>query len=408
MKIPPLAKEHLWWSYVALLAAVAWLCFGNLRTHLLDTHDADSFADHLQIAEDWTFFFSDEKAQASGRPIAEATKFLFFLLFGNNPAAFHLLSIAVHTLAAFLLARIVWRQTDQIVLAALTGLLFLTNVTHFQAVHHISALDYPLALSCGLAALLALGRGATPQRPIAFAVWLCCGTLAHPSIAPVWLLALYLIWRRSDLTASLGALWPSGLALCLAFACSLFLAADNTSTWQSVDEYGSQSTLDLGLGMVRVLVWFLSRLLTTAHWLPLPIYVQETWELYLGAVVCALLAWLIWRNRQPLTSAAGATLLGLAPYVLLTEATILGLPAGPSRYLYLATAGSSLLLAWGLDWIRRRLHPYAAAALLAVTLVSSYYSLRQVESISLFTSARSPKIPNHCWPKMPIPDSACC
>lgn len=109
--------------------------------------------------------------------------------------------------------------------------------------------------------------------------------------------------------------------------------------------------------MVRVLWWFCGRLLTTAHWLPLPIYLQQTWELYLGAVVFALLFWLIWRHKDPLRAAALATLIGLFPFLLLTEATILGLPAGPSRYLYLASTGFSLLIAWGLNWTRRHASP---------------------------------------------------
>ena len=163
------ARPYIWPGYAGLLCLIAGLCFGNLRTHLLDTHDAETFHDHLQIQQDWTFFFSADKQQASGRPFAEAVKYLAFLFFGNNPAAFHLLVVAIHTLAAWLLARLVWQRLDAPILAGLTGLLFLVNVTHFQAVHYISALDYPLALCCGLASLLALGRRTTIAHPIVFA-----------------------------------------------------------------------------------------------------------------------------------------------------------------------------------------------------------------------------------------------
>ena len=74
----------IWPAYALGLCLIAALCFGNLHTHLLDTHDADSFSDHLQIQQDGTFFFSPDKAQASGRPVAEAVKYLVFLICGND------------------------------------------------------------------------------------------------------------------------------------------------------------------------------------------------------------------------------------------------------------------------------------------------------------------------------------
>ena len=117
-----IARRYIWPGYAGLLCLVAGLCFGNLRTHLLDTHDAETFRDHLRIQQDWTLFFSPDKEQASGRPTAEAVKYLVFLLCGNDPAAFHLLSIAIHTLAALLLARVVFCLGNSAILAGLTGL----------------------------------------------------------------------------------------------------------------------------------------------------------------------------------------------------------------------------------------------------------------------------------------------
>lgn len=127
------------------------------------------------------------------------------------------------------------------ILAGLAGVLFMVNITYFQAVRHISAIDYPLTLCVGLSALLALGDGYTPAHPIAGAALFTLGTLPHSSIASIWLLAAYMHWHRGDLTIT-----------------------------------------------------------------------------------------------------ALATLLGLLPYLLLTEATILGLLAEPSRCLYMASANLSL------------------------------------------------------------------
>ena len=59
---------------------MAALYLANLRTYLLDTHDVDFFSDHLRIQQDWIFFSSSDKVQASGRPVAEAVKYLVFLI----------------------------------------------------------------------------------------------------------------------------------------------------------------------------------------------------------------------------------------------------------------------------------------------------------------------------------------
>ena len=100
-------------------------------------------------------------AQASGRPFAEAVKYLAVLGGGNHPGAVHLLVVAAHVLASLLWAWACRRLGLNLELSFLAGLLFLVNVTHFQVVHHISALDYPLAL-CWM--LVSLGCFAHARR----------------------------------------------------------------------------------------------------------------------------------------------------------------------------------------------------------------------------------------------------
>ena len=73
--------------------------------------------------------------------------------------------------------------------------------------HHISALGYPLALCCGLAALLALGREAVIKLPIILAASLALGVLAHSSIAVVSLLIFYLIWQRDNNLSNVLRAW---------------------------------------------------------------------------------------------------------------------------------------------------------------------------------------------------------
>ena len=85
-------------------------------------------------------------------------------------------------------------------------------------------------------------------------------------------------------------------------------------------------------------------------------------------------------------------LLSLLPFLPLTDTLILGRPEKTSRYLYPATAGTSLLLAWGLEEVSRRLRTwgrYVYPCALVAILLSSYYYLKQAEAITLYSSGRS-------------------
>ncbi len=148
----------IWPGYICLVGVLSALYFGSLKDHLLSMDDHEAFQDNIAIGEDFTYFFSPEKQQPSGRPLAELTKFCAYLLWGNDPGLFHLLVVACHALVAILVARLAWRMGLSLRLSMVGGLLFLVNVAHFQAVHWIQAIEYPLALIWGLGALLCFLR----------------------------------------------------------------------------------------------------------------------------------------------------------------------------------------------------------------------------------------------------------
>lgn len=384
-----------WVLYAILLCLLAGFCFGDLRHLMLDTHDLETFLDHQQIDQDWTFFFSADKAQDTGRPLAELVKYGAHRIWGNNPAAFHLLVVVFHVLASLLLAVVCRRMGGDLELAFPGGLLFLVNVAHFQAVHWISALDYPLALVCGLLGFYAyLEFLDTGKRSAwgAFAFYMILGMLAHLSVIALAPFVLYYAWMRGTRPRGLvlQAMFLAGF-LAVFFIGLRFFAARDMNTLHAVGEYGVREFWGLIAGMGRSLFWLVSRLLTTAHWAPLPVYLVQEWELYLGAVLLAGLLALIWKRVEPGWVWSGWLLLWLTPFLLLTEKTVFELPAGSSRYLYPASVGSSMLLAWGLRAGALRLGRagrYVLPALLLGLLFSSYRGLVRVEATSLYTSGR--------------------
>jgi tetratricopeptide (TPR) repeat protein len=379
------STPRLWLAYALLLCATSAFFFAPISELGLDTHDAETFRDHARIDADFSFFFSPEKEQLTGRPFAELCKYAISLLIGNESAPFHWTVIALHTACSLLLAFLAVHIGTALPVALIGGLLFLVNISHFQAVHLIAAFDYPLALFLSLVALLAYTYYLSKQHMLwlaSFYLLAVLATLSHLSATAIWPFALYLCWqRRASLQDALKHLAPLALLLALSLAANLALASRQTSTWDSLERYPQSNPLLLLLDWGQMLLWLSSRLLSTAHYMPIKVYQLQTWELFFGALCVGPLIFLVYRRQVW----SAWTLLSLLPFITLTSQTLLDMPVGPSRYLYPASAGASLLLAQALWQIKR---PWAAV-LLFVLLASSLNSRPQTEALSRYTSGRS-------------------
>ena len=388
-------RRLLWPGYVVVMCVVSALFFGSLKDHLLDMDDHEAFQDNIGMAEDFSFFLSSEKQQPGGRPLAELIKLAGYLIWGNDPGSFHLLVVALHTLAAILLAILLWHQGMALRTSLVGGLLFLVNVAHFRAVHWIAAIEFPLALSCGLGALICYQHFLEDRRSRwlwGFYGGLVLSIAALSAMAFLWPFCLYWSWAREhDIRASLRPLLPLLPVVVLELVVIAALTPRENSTWRAIDQFleGEPSSLFLGTG--RLFLWLLSRLLTTAHWRPISLYELEHWEFYAGAGVLAGLGVLVYWSRLPVSVWSVWILLSILPFLPLNDAWIIGRPEGPSRHLYPATAGTSLLLAWGLEEGSRRLLSwgrYLYGVLLASILLSSFYYLKEAEAVSLYSAGR--------------------
>ena len=392
--------RQVWLIYTLVLFALSWACFGSLADHLLDTHDDELFRDSAILSEDLSFFFAPakEKAVGSGRPLADLVESVPYLIWGPDPASYHLFAVLLHTLASLLLAYVAWELGMGLALSLGGGLLFLVNVAHFQAVHWISGMDYPVALLASLGAVLCCLRSYQTQKPAwfwGFCLALPLGALAHPAALMVWPFCLYRAWcQRYDLKLLWRSLLPLGLLMLPTLAFISYTTAERTSTFQALTTYSLSNLPQIAAGIVDLLLWFSSRLLTTAHWTAVAVYQQQTWEMVLGLAVLAALGVMVWKRMLPPALWAVWTVLMLLPFLVLTEEVVKDLPAGPSRYLYLATAGSSLILAWLLEQGSLRLGrwmppwiPYAGGG--ALLLISSFIFLKKAEALTFYTSGRN-------------------
>ena len=386
----------IWPGYACLVGLLSALYFGSLKDHLLTTDDHEAFQDNIAIEEDFTYFFSSQKAHSKGRPAAELIRFLAYLVLGNDPGAFHLFVVACHALVAILVARLALRLGLNLRASMVAGLFFLVNVAHFRAVHWIAAIEYPLALIWGLLAVLCYLRYLSTQKN----QWLWglyagmfVGTLTLSAIVFLWPFCLYFAWlQRYNFRFICRALLPLLGLICIELVLVSYITPKTQHMWQVLDLFSKYDPLTVLFGMGRLLLWMAGLLLTAAHWLPVRLYEQQPWELWVGVTVLAGLALLLYRNSLPQAPSSVWILLSLLPFVPITDMIPLNFVVGPSRYLYPATVGSSLLLAWGIETVSLRLRTWGCHFYRGITVaifISSYFSLKQAEALSFYLSGRT-------------------
>ena len=306
-------------------------------------------------------------------------------LWGEAPLGFHLLGITVHSLAAgsLVLACLCLGMSRSVSLVA--GLLFVANVAHFRAIHALAGFNYPLAMIFVLLALIVLGRfGARlEKRDLVISLLLfLAGIASEPAV--LFLLPFIFVGGRLSGRLAAGVMLLFGAAS-IAMVTLIAAFAPHPAGSSFVHPFIETRWMIAGY------LSFWSRLVTTAHWLPVNLNEYNPWESTIGfaAITAALL--LSRRCPEPKALAAVWALLATAPLTILSAAFFHGGPAGPSQHLYLATAGSSVLLALA----GRRVVGFAAensprarqvlaVILVAIVMLVSQATLQELAADRLF------------------------
>ena len=388
----PADNRRTWILYALLIGVLSVVFFGSLADHPLDTHDQDYLADSAAISQDFSHFLSPQKSMP-GRPAFELVLWLEYVAWGDKIGYFHLFGVLLHASASLLLALTCRKLGLELKLCLLGGLFFLVNTAHFQAIHWIAAHCYPLVLIYALLAVITYLRY-TESGSLRYLFWtyvaLLLGVLTHTPAAAVLPFFVYISWLRGqEIKPLIWRLLPLILLLAaVVYALKIFYPqAPQTSLLAK--------ELDL-VGILYNFLIFWSRLVSTAHWLPILLHEYRVGELLIGLLAIAALAVALARRISPLAEWTIWIGFGLLPFLTLDTEYIKIIPAGPSRYLYLSSAGSSVILAWGVlhlgDWLgrhRESLRLYGGAVLVLAILVSSFFSLKKTEAISFYAAARN-------------------
>ena len=370
--------------FVPVVVVLTWLALRGVADLPIDTDDAGYLENSSRMVGDFSRILSPG-LELAGRPATQLFFYLGFRLWGEDITPFHLLTIALHLFASALLAVAAWRSGLQLRVALVAGSFFLLHAGHFRAVHWVSALAYPLALIGSLTTLLCYReyfRGTTRWWLAASYGAALMGMLSHVAATAV-LPACYLLACQQRQTARKSVMTLLPLAVVLAGSVCLLLLFyhDAPQVVQAVD----------GLNAAQVTSYFLllvGRLVSTAHWFWVPAHLFYSWEPYFGLLVLGLLLGIAWRFPEIRLWASWPIAAALLFSTSSTEVA--------SRYLYLPSAGTSVVLAWCLQVatmraakrVGRRVSEALQTCAVLVILVASTVVLRNALAYSHYLAAR--------------------
>ena len=381
-----------WCLYIVLLSTVGLLAFGNLFTQDFwdGADDLSIMKDIAALSQDRSFLLSANRGH-DARPPFDLVILAGYLLWGESPTAFHMFHIALHILASLLVAKTLYIEYQNLDLSLLAGLLFLVNVTHFRAVHWITSINYVLALIFILFVWSCFKNYTLKKNKkwiILAVVFLMLAILTHPAALFITAFCGYRTWcQTASLRQTITLNWP----LLIAAPILVFIA-------HIISVHGQSDAVLTTPSLSRIftnLVWYVARLITTAHWITHTTSgnVANGWELGLG-LLCLFGLFLIAQKRLiPPADWAVWILLSILPFLNNPPER---LSVGPSRHLYFASVGSSVIIAWALQTTTQKiknahLSKIIFTGLIILTLSHSIVSLKKAEALSIYFTAISHK-----------------
>ncbi|MCZ6634269.1 MAG: tetratricopeptide repeat protein [bacterium] len=377
--------------YVILMVLLAVVAFGNLGTYDFwdGWDDWDQMADLAMASKDFSYLFSQSRLY-DVRPPVDLVFLGGYFLWGEDPAAFHILHIGLHLLASLVVVFVVYRLGLDLELSLLSGLFFLVNVAHFRAVHWMICINYMIALIFGLGAVLCFIRSMEQKRWLGPTVLaLGFAMFSHPSSASVVGFCAYLSWRRHGSFRKVWMeSWPLGVAV-VVFA----VLAHHISPPHALEGEGVLSQPD-PIRILTNLLWYPGRLITSAHWISRSTSGNEWafWELGIGGLfligtgvmyrkrVFPVADWLVW------------SVVCILPFL---NNRVDRLAFGPSRQLYFASVGTAVALSWILRTLVDRQERMGQSAkrwvfcgLILLWIGFSTYALKNAEALSIYFGAR--------------------
>jgi hypothetical protein len=340
------------------------------------------------VGDDWDYFVLIARATSPLvcftpllgrfiRPLAVATYYVNFTLFGLRPLPYHVLLVLIHAINAWLVSLLALRLGLSRFVAFAAGLVFLVFAGHSEAVIWLGGAADPWLALLLIPALLLFDRSLTAERP-AIPLAAACGMLALCVLAketaaiggPIF--TVYggsLLFTSVPPAARRRIIVRTVTAASISFAVTLASLAVRALVFKSV--FGAYRELGTSLGMALPM----ARAFLLRCFFPSGLPLMRFWALgYDGVLIAvATLFALVMFVRRPETRRGiaflvAALVIALAPMFPLSISLV---DSVSERYVYVPTVFSSILLAWFAELtFRRRFAVVAIAAFAGIHLVA--------------------------------------
>ncbi len=366
------------------------IAFGSLSQHLFELDDLAYLKDLTQIRQNPSAIFSTDR-HLPGRPVTDLALLGVQILFSNNATAFHIALVVCHLITALLLTFTFSKTGLSQELSLLGGFFFLINLAHFRAIHWISCLAYPLALSLGCIGILAYIAYQNKTHPIYFLISLggfVLALLAHPAAIVFPAFVAYLTWQKKQ------PIRP----ILIIFALTMIALIGILKRFPKVPQAEHATTVLQWqiIDFIQHGFWYLGRLWISTFTVFPKMSDIHTTDLTVGIVVCIGTLFMYYRRIFPVAHWGVWMLITLAAFI--TNANQTHFESGPSRHLYFASAGSAILLAYLCQQLSlqiARTKPFvwltkiSFACVIAIVTTLSIIGLKKSEAFTYAISART-------------------
>ena len=299
--------------YIVLIGILVCIAYGHLLGHPFSTDDFEHIADIEAILEDPTRLFSPEY-HYHGRPLVNIVLLIGYVLWGKNPGAYHILTLALHFLVSLRLMQTFKLFGASTPVSMLAGAFFLLYAANFETMQWIAASAYILALIFALE-VLRLYKNVPLSRPqkLLAALYMFLGILTHPASAFVLGVCVYIAYTRTEsLSETILSTLPSVLVGLIGAGCVyvFYASSPQVEQWSTGTDVSSYFQ-------------HLGHLILWAFYFPMHLTIGQegkltptTSALIVGISFALILFFLIFFRKTPVSIWSLWTLAAFVPFFL--------------------------------------------------------------------------------------------
>jgi protein O-mannosyl-transferase len=341
------------------LIALIWFVFGQTRSfpfinfddpeYVYEVPEINSGLSWHNVA--WAF---THRPSTNWFPLKNISHMFEFQFFGSNPGAFHLVNVALHTIAALLLFIVLRKMTGSILRSAFVAAIFAIHPLRAESVVWIEERKDVLSgvfFMVTLLMYLLYTRKPSIPRYVTMSILFAAGLLSKPMLVTTPVILLLLDYWPLGRVNDRHAIWRLVTEKIPLFGLSIADAYLSTggiaSAHSAADQLPFLARIGNAIVSYVIYIWQMIWPAKLGVFYPYPQNGYSFWDILIAAAILIVItiAALALRKSRPYLLVGWLWYLSmLAPVIGLIQ---INLQAHADRYTYLPQVGLLLIVAWG-------------------------------------------------------------